>query len=234
MSEKLILFCGDMVRAILDGRKTQTRRVAMPDESPYEEFVIVNNQVICCGKSGLADSAFPEDDADKVFYPRYRIGDGLYILEPHRLTIKIILGKKWVVCVYKDKFEGDRGVRKFLWSVIPPKSHKKLGKIRTWGEWRSSRFMYEFLARKWVEVTKVRVERLQKITKEDAKAEGVEFADTALDGRLYRDYSCKELSFTSSPIDSYRGLWDSLDAERGFGWETNPYVFVYDFKVIKK
>jgi hypothetical protein len=99
-------------------------------------------------------------------------------------------------------------------------------------KWRSGRFMPKWAARIRLEITGIRVERLQDITEEDAKAEGIEFADTALDGRLYRDYSCKKLSFTSSPIESYQSLWDSINTKRGFGWTTNPWVWVIEFKWI--
>jgi hypothetical protein len=83
-----------------------------------------------------------------------------------------------------------------------------------WG-WHPSIFMPRWASRVTLRIESVRVERLQKITEADAQAEGVDFipaAPAALDHRT-----------------AFAGLWDALNDKRGFGWDTNPWVFVIGF-----
>ena len=71
--------------------------------------------------------------------------------------------------------------------------------------------MPRFASRITLEVTEVRVERLQEITEADAWAEGI-------------------AAHVVRPIHDYAALWDSLNAKRGFGWDTNPWVWVVSFR----
>jgi len=79
------------------------------------------------------------------------------------------------------------------------------------------------------DIWNVRVERLQDIGEEDAIAEGIE-----LMGLLWRDYSghfAEDVGFYQ-PIDSFRSLWDSINAKRGYGLDANPFVWVIEFRRI--
>jgi hypothetical protein len=71
-----------------------------------------------------------------------------------------------------------------------------------------------------LEITDVRVERLQDITEDDAVAEGVQYFITS--GKMTRS----EMSMRSAFAD----LWDSINFKRGYGWDTNPWVWVVEFK----
>ena len=75
-------------------------------------------------------------------------------------------------------------------------------------------------ARLFLKVTDVRVERLQEISRIDARAEGM--------GYLMENGG--EPYIYSTFIDSFRYLWDNLNAKRGYGWEQNPWVWVYEFE----
>ena len=79
----------------------------------------------------------------------------------------------------------------------------------------SGRFMYKSLARIWLEITNIRVERVQDISEEDAKAEGV--------GKF-------EGNDTYSYAVSFASLWTSINAKRGYGWDKNPWVWVVEFE----
>lgn len=81
-------------------------------------------------------------------------------------------------------------------------------------KWRSPRFMPREVARIFLEVKNVRIEKLQRITNEDAKAEGV----TSIDPFLRDLY-----------IGAFHKLWDTLNARHGYSWDSNPYVYVYEF-----
>jgi hypothetical protein len=92
-------------------------------------------------------------------------------------------------------------------------------------KWKSPLFMPRVEARLFLKVTDVRAERLQDITEEDAEAEG-----------LYNTHG-----FIRSPDNSYADyphtakeafvrLWDTLNAKRGYGWDANSWVWVYEFE----
>lgn len=76
--------------------------------------------------------------------------------------------------------------------------------------------MWKWAARLWLRVTDVRVERVQDISEDDARAEGYPYFDFATNMPVLTD-------FTS--------LWDSINAKRGHGWDTNPWVWVITFEL---
>lgn len=81
-------------------------------------------------------------------------------------------------------------------------------------KWRPSIYMPRWDSRITLEVTGIKVERLQYISETDAVAEGVETPTIA--GVTYRD--------------KFRALWDSINAKRGYGWSQNPWVWVISFR----
>ena len=83
-------------------------------------------------------------------------------------------------------------------------------------KWRPSIFMPREAARLFLKVKTVRVERLQDITAHDAIREGMESV----------------MPFDT--VDEFKELWDNLNAKRGYGWDTNPWVWVYEFEKINK
>jgi hypothetical protein len=92
------------------------------------------------------------------------------------------------------------------------------------GCWKSSRFMPKKYARIWLEVLDVRAVRLQEISISDCVAEGIErYGDDN-----WVDYS-GDRAFTRIPRYSFSTLWDSLNAKRGYSWDSNPWVWRYKF-----
>ena len=87
-----------------------------------------------------------------------------------------------------------------------------------WGKKRSPLFMPKWAARIWLEVTDIRVERLQDISEEDAIREGI--------GNWI------QVQVDTEPSVVFKDMWDSINAKRGYSWESNPWVFVYDFRRI--
>ena len=86
-------------------------------------------------------------------------------------------------------------------------------------------------ARIWLEVTDVRVERVQDISEEDAIAEGIKNVGET-DWPKYEVKGNDKL--TNYPQVALAELWDSLNAKRGFGWDINPFVWVNEFKRIER
>lgn len=100
------------------------------------------------------------------------------------------------------------------------------------GKWRPSIHMPRWASRITLEVTGVRVERVQDISESDALAEGVYATE------VYGEEESKATITSMPPRLDYRSpfksLWDSINAKRGFGWDVNPHVWVVEFKVIKE
>ena len=92
--------------------------------------------------------------------------------------------------------------------------------------------MPKWAARIWLEITGVRVERLQDISEKDAIAEGIERTEDFFGCPCWRDYSEPEGLDASvcpdDPIGSFQTLWESI----GGDWDANPWVWVVDFKVL--
>ena len=184
--ERPILFSGPMVRAILDGRKTQTRRVARMTEG---------------GHVRLGPRRWhPADEAAVLASPYGQPGDRLWVRETWQ---------------HEDGSCDDHkcGQPTHIY-------HKATESFPESMRWKPSIFMPRWASRLTLEVTDVRVQRVQKITEEDAKAEGVE-PRHAGQGEV------------GHPIHTYRTgfvyVWHSINAKRGFGWEKNPWVWVIEF-----
>ena len=90
--------------------------------------------------------------------------------------------------------------------------------------WKPSIHMPRWASRLTLEVKEVRVERLQEISQEDAQREGLRgpLIDPELDSIVNQ--------IGVAPKESFSDLWDSINAKRGHGWETNPWVWVVEFE----
>jgi hypothetical protein len=99
-------------------------------------------------------------------------------------------------------------------------------------KWQSALFMPRKAVRLFLTVKNVRFEKLQDIDEEDARAEGIrEFDLVASNGttKLYGVTSAQpEMAYTAK--DAFQDLWDSINKEHGFGWDTNPWAWVIEFE----
>jgi len=207
VSERPILMSTEMVRAILEGRKTQTRRVMKPQPTINAERAELN-------EFGRWDF-YGHGQVECAFVCPYgQPGDVLYVKESHKLTRYDDVFGSFIKCEYKHEVDNDGGIRWFRWSVIPEKQRERLRKIKIWGKWRPSRCMYKFLARITREIVSVRAERLQEITLEDCWDEGFQ-------GRA------------ETRIPSFKKFWDSLNAKRGYSWESNLWVWPIGWAPLK-
>ena len=190
---KPIIFSTPMVQAILDGKKTQTRRVIKIDDTPEN------------WKISIAGTSIVRAEPYDVKLPRYAAGDILWVRETWSIHecvkcqagIPALGGECKCEYVYRTNY----GATDFRWK---PSIH-----------------MPKEAARIFLKVTDVRVERLQDITEEDAIAEGM--SKTLVDGVVF-----------ISAKGNFHVLWDSLNIKRGYGWDTNPWVWVIEFERINK
>ncbi len=212
MSEHPILFKSEMVRAILDGRKTQTRRIIKPQPSK-------DAQVCTCGnpkhfythKEWNPQMACEATHDVLTVKSKYQVGDKLYVRET------------FLICESQT-----------IPSGVPIYKADVLGTFKeTYYKWKPNIHMPKWAARIWFEVTNIRVERVQGISIEDITAEGVTFP------KPYLGVGADGCPIESQHIDKdpwyfMQELWDSINKKRGFGWEANPWVWVIEFKRVKK
>ena len=186
MRERPILFNSEMVKAILEGRKTQTRRVIKPQPEDFD-----GDNILWKGRWKPLNVC-----------PYGQVGDRLWVKET------------WT----PDIFTG-----KPLWykaNGIPD----SLKNIR----WKPSIFMPRWASRITLEITGLRVERLQEITEEDTIKEGIVMNNRPFEGW----YWMPNIYSTTNPIVAFEKLWDSLNAKREYSWEQNPWCWVLEFKRI--
>lgn len=231
--ERPILFSGAMVRAILDGKKTQTRRVLNPQPGPEVVALRHTATVKRTGKAqytaynveGGVAYAFPAAHSVRaeIDCPYGQPGDRLWVRESfqplfadgfdhgdERLDYKTGAG-------YRVIYPATDGVVEW--------HHEDDGVVT---RVTPSIYMPRWACRLVLEVTDVRVERLQDISGEDSLAEGIEIPRCACDACFMSSAPCTADS--SEAVQAFRALWDSINAKRGFGWDTNPWVWVVSFR----
>jgi len=104
------------------------------------------------------------------------------------------------------------------------------------GKWRPSIHMPRYLSRITLEIVGVCVQRLQKITGRDAIAEGVTTAWPALLDEWDQAIGGKRIAsvaWENAALKIFRDLWDSINLKRGFGWDTDPWVWVVEFRRVE-
>jgi hypothetical protein len=203
--ERPILFSGAMVRAILDGRKTQTRWVV----KPQPKHLPMTN-----GTQWVDMLTVKEFTVMKCPYGAP-------------------CGQLWVKETWQSGEFARNEPRGAVYRATDPDWETTEG----W-KWKPSIFMPRSASRITLEITEVRVQRVQEITEDDAKAEGVE----RLRREEFRDYWYRNYGKpivtddTGVPLhyfrarDSFQSLWDSINAKRGYGWGSNPWCWCISFK----
>ena len=192
MKESPILFSAPMVRALLAGTKTQTRRIFKPDRMTWDANGRYTTYAMRGGELSTTGSGPFKPSSWLHYCPYGQPGDRLWVRE----TFARIDGqtRPWIETDYQATYtHGDR-----LGDTLGIKKR-----------WTPSIHMPRHASRITLEVTGVRVERLQDISEADAIAEGV-----------YTDPACPA-------YDAYAQLWDEIN---GLGsWEANPWVWVVGF-----
>ena len=189
MKETGLMFKAPLVRAILEGRKTQTRRVAKPVKHPDLGNLYT--------PGALAMGREPQHVIDRAC-PLGQPGDRIYVRETFSQH------PEWGQLAFRADGEEFEDADGWLWE---PK-------------WMPSIHMPKDIARIWLEVTGVRVERLQDISEADALAEGARFELASIDS--------VRIGATASFLSGFRNIWEST----GGDWDANPWVWVIDFKVL--
>lgn len=213
-----------MVRAILDGRKTQTRRIVKPQPKPFGKSSYGGTRQGWVWKPETFNRAWNDDDKNpyrtdpnkmatcalRLQCPYGEPGDRLWVKETHCWLDRHIDGveREDPVCV---GYPADDSCFRFESSARRMRMFKlsECGRVKL----RPSIFMPRWASRITLEITAVRVERLQDITEEAAEAEGVSRSVGAI---------------TDIARYNYSELWDSINGPES--WAANPWVWVVEFR----
>lgn len=211
VKERPILFSGPMVRALLDGRKSQTRRVVKPqppvgwDRTAWSDAPTM----------GWTAQEAPARDWHIVRCPYGTIGDRLWVRE-----------------TFFDNCPGERDMEQVYYRADGEPDFDGESITRDGPGWTPSIHMPRWASRLTLEITGVRVERVQDISEADARAEGAESRTCrcTLDGQT----TCSPGMICEagrSDRDWYRDTWDSINGKRpGCSWADNPFVWVLEFR----
>ena len=200
MKERPILFSAPMVRALLDGRKTQTRRVV--------KLPIIDKD-FCCELSG-GNLAASERDIWR-HSPYGQPGDRLWVKETFSPN------KVLPLC--------DRPAGEYIY-----RADLNAAGVTKWSaQWKPSIFCPRAASRIALDITAVRVERLQDITRDDAAAEGPpEIPLYQTPGQIEAMINGFGCASTLDYIGGYRQLWENINGSGS--WAANPWVWVVEFK----
>lgn len=229
-----ILFSAPMVRALVEGRKTQTRRMVTPQPETRENA----SRPRVFGTFTKNGWNLEAESARKLFAeyhcPYGKLGDRLWVRESHYRFghWEMVPGVKTKTGRMKWKFVPDSNEFRFDAPEYFRKGrHHKDSATPAWHK-RLARFMPRVLSRITLEITEVRVQRLQEISEEDAIAEGIESTTGFAGMAHWRDYRKGINDFTAySPIESYLTLWESISGAGS--WDLNPWVWPVTFKVVQ-
>lgn len=206
--ERPILYTGEMVSQILADRKTKTRRLVKAGD--WKHF---------CALNGLGNAVFTDDEVTykEVRCPYGQVGDRLWVRETWGYELDATfagLRRTGIPLSYEIErvyYQAGDG-----WD----------------GPWIPSIHMPRWASRITLEITEVRVERLNAITRDDAIAEGVDwhkcpqFQTEAQMSRMIRGGGC---STTIDYVGGFHRLWDSINGKKA-PWVSNPWVWVISFK----
>lgn len=214
MTELPIIFSAPMVKAILDGRKTQTRRVLKPQ-------IVCHTGPVPSFTWGKFSGLYPDDwfgygnEIDGAL--PYAVGDRLWVREAWRTEAQ------FDPLPPRDVPEGAIASYETDYSGEPNDGCR--------GRYRHARFMPRWASRITLEVTKVRVQRLQEISEEDARAEGAYIGKAS--GRVADSYAAMALGgewFGTARL-WYADLWSRLHGPDA--WKANPWVAAISFRRVE-
>lgn len=235
MRERPILFSAPMVRALLDGTKTQTRRVVKPQPAA-ETFQVTpyhhpdNQPRFYAWKEGFGGAEM-HPGWEPIRCPYGQPGDRLRVKEA-----------AWMWCERRPNGKTPTGRNKWFYAPMrgapvlyaadhptrPVTSVASPDTGNVWG-WRLKigRFLPAWASRITLEVTGARVERLRGISESDARAEGARECDPVSGREVLLAGPSQRGSF----VLHYRDIWEQINGPGS--WDVNPWVWVVEFKVVK-
>lgn len=224
MKERPILFSAPMVRAILAGHKTQTRRLVKVGDTIEERDDGTRWPYFTTWTHG-------DDGSPWASCPYGEPGNRLWVRETWRYADWTEDGQPWIRYAADDarrlceRVTPEWAARVAdIWAELSSAENVAVDGRAADRKWRPSIFLPRWASRLALAVTAVRVERLQAISELDALAEGVEGKRvTGVLNGVRGEY------VVGSARDAYAALWDDINGDRA-AWASNPWVWVVEFK----
>ena len=254
MKERPILFSAPMVRALLAGTKTQTRRVVKPQphEDRLHRSVDSPDKFVCAGEHTWWSGNHTQSIYHSARCPYGQPGDRLWVRETWQVareTLDYETGGEYDVFEWPDELGDPRlhlngdarfGMKAGLFYVADGEHKNPSVFYNLTGidnktilrpreiTWRPSIHMPRWASRISLGITSVRVERLQDISIEDAKAEGAWGPDDSVVEKVANHFGIHH--FDTNPRLAYQMLWEQINGPDS--WDANPWVWVIEFKRI--
>ena len=201
---KGICFIEPLFHRVVKGEKTRTRRMITPQPvDSVENLMFFGNKVFRT-----------RDEYDELIFinPKYEVGEKVYLKEPYIL--------------YQEEYQESKTSQSGIQYAYKFGNHLSIEEItgKSDSKWKNKLFMPESAARYFIEITAVRAEKLQDISEEDYMKEGIE---------LYNNYdgTYGGHSAPTAPKEAYAALINSIYGKGT--WEKNPFVWVYEFRLIQ-
>lgn len=198
MKMKPIIFNSESIRAILDGRKTQTRRVIKP-QPKYRAYL--QEKAFHIPKFGYIAVSNSSALKEHMNAPYGKVSDVLWARET------------WMLYNHMGTFNG-KCPEKLPYDLSVGYKADEFDKDNLF-TWRSPIHIPKWAARIFLEITNIRVEKVQDISEEDARSEGCCFTG---------------INPSQAAIAEFMLLWDSINKKRGYGWDMNPWCWCVEFK----
>ncbi|MCE9557587.1 MAG: hypothetical protein K8R88_01410 [Armatimonadetes bacterium] len=230
MAEKPILFSAPMIAALLAGKKTQTRRLVNPSNMVSGGAIKLGFHLVDFDRATNENGSYlkvpfahpvdgwesdPEEDTRGRIGSRIQVGDLLWVKETFHPGIDALDAPY----IYKADYP----------TGSPDSTHDTL---EPWGKWKPSIFMSRWASRITLNVTGVKVERVQSISREDAAAEGICYlSEIGFDGQ-YKDRDGSMMNVIQKhrwPEENFGHLWMMINCYDS--WNRNDWVFAYEFEV---
>lgn len=226
-NEYPIIFSTEMARAILKGEKSQTRRIINPQPIYHPEWGTMGFE---WKDKAFTISEFKQKMLD--YSPYGKTEDILWVRETFcRIDNTEFGGDIWYDYKASPKYAEPGVSHPAGWENAPDDPDALC--------WKPSIHMPRTAARLFLRIKEINIERLQNISSNDAINEGIKSIFYMADGLSWCNYLHKDKKtgkyYTDfeDPIDSFHSLWDSINEKRGFGWNTNPWVWVVKFERIE-
>lgn len=228
VKERPILFSAPMVRAILEGRKTQTRRIVKP--AHVEDFDFIgggpNGEPATRDSIWLQYGPLTEDNGDTT-EPQWLVSGTEYPEEgscPLGQLYGAVGDRLWVRETHSVSTIDPMGV--WYWADGNPS-------LGDWTKPRPSIHMPRWASRITLEITGLRVQRLHEISEADAIAEGIhEFKLPNGSVYGYSPHGTPGYACTDDPVSAYAFLWEKINGAES--WDANPWVWVIEFKQLSR
>lgn len=249
-----ILFSTEMVQALNEGRKTQTRRVVKPrysntdlvmqDDKHGKRLVELQNDVPAPVRKQNEDGTFSTTHHIKAFAevkcPYGQPGDVLWVRETWSETVNVNSQNEWpnrphIVTDYRDYPENNVPWSAYIYRADGEWNWTDDDGFHTENSyWKPSIHMPKAAARLFLKITDVRVERLQDISEADAVAEGcTEYGPFGeYRGAPRKVSSGMKNGAYDTPVEAYKSIWKSINGAES--WVANPWVWVVTFERCEK